>query len=38
VVVDVVLDRVRKDALVHEPANGRLHLPLLRAELEIHEV
>ena len=29
VVVDVVLDRVRKDALVHELANGRLHLALL---------
>ena len=29
VVVDVVLDRVRKHALVHELADGRLHLSLL---------
>ena len=36
VVVDVVLDRVRKHALVHELADGRLHLALLRSELEIH--
>ena len=34
--VDVVLDRVREDALVHELTNGCLHLSLLRAELEIH--
>ncbi len=29
-VLDVVLDRVRKDALVDEPPDGRLHLALLR--------
>ena len=36
VVVDVVLDRVREHALVHELADGRLHLALLRGQLEIH--
>ena len=36
VVVDVVLDRVRQHALVHELADGRLHLSLLGRELEIH--
>ena len=36
VVVDVVLDRVRQNALVDELADGRLHLALLRAQLEIH--
>ena len=36
VVVDVVLDRVRKHALVHELADCCLHLALLRSELEIH--
>ncbi len=36
VVVDVVLHRVREHALVHELADGRLHLPLLRGEVEIH--
>jgi len=35
-VVDVVLDRVREDTVLDELANGRLHLALLRAELEIH--
>ena len=34
--VDVVLDRVRKHALVHELADCCLHLALLRSELEIH--
>jgi hypothetical protein len=37
-VVDVVLDRIREDAVVHELANGRLHLALLRAQLEIHGI
>ena len=36
VVVDVVLDRVREHAFVHELADGRLHLALLGRELEIH--
>jgi hypothetical protein len=36
VMVDVVLDRVREHALVDELTNGRLHLSLLGAELEIH--
>jgi hypothetical protein len=35
-VVDVVLDRVRQHTLVHELADGRLHLSLLGSELEIH--
>jgi hypothetical protein len=34
--VDVVLDRVREHPFVDELANGRLHLSLLGAELEIH--
>jgi hypothetical protein len=34
--VDVVLDRVRKHALLDELPNGRLHLSLLGGELEIH--
>ena len=36
VMVDVVLDRVRQHALVHEVANGVLDQPLLVGELEIH--
>ena len=38
VVVDVVLDRIREDAVVDKLANGRLHLALLRAQLEIHGI
>ena len=34
--VDVVLDRDREDALVHEGADGVLDQPLLVAELEVH--
>ena len=36
VVVDVVLDRVREDALVDERADGVLEQPLLVGELEVH--
>ena len=36
VVVDVVLDGVRQDPVVDEPANGVLEKPLLVAELEVH--
>ena len=35
-VVDVVLDRHRQDALVHEGADGVLDQALLVGELEIH--
>ena len=35
-VVDVVLDRDRQDALVHEGADGVLDQPLLVGELEVH--
>ena len=35
-VVDVVLDRDRQDALVHERANGVLDQPLLVGQLEVH--
>ena len=34
--VDVVLDRDRQDALVHERADGLLDQPLLVGELEVH--
>ena len=37
VVVDVVLDRVRQHALVHEVADGLLDQALLVGELEVHE-
>ena len=37
VVVDVVLDRVGQDPLVHELPDGGLNLALFRAELEIHD-
>jgi hypothetical protein len=37
-VVDVVLDRIRQDAVVDELANCRLHLALLRTQLEIHRI
>ena len=36
VVVDVVLDRGREDAVLDELTDGCLHLPLLGSELEIH--
>ena len=36
VVVDVVLDRVREHALVHERADGVLDQALLVGELEVH--
>ena len=36
VVVDVVLDRVRQHALVHEGANGVLGEALLVCQLEVH--
>ena len=35
-VVDVVLDRVRQHALVHELPDGVLDQPLLRSQVEIH--
>ena len=38
VMVDVVLDRVGQDPLVDELTNGRLDLPLLRREVELHGV
>ena len=37
VVVDVVLDGVRQDPVVHEPADGVLQQPLLVGELEVHD-
>ena len=36
VMVDVVLDRVRQDARVHEVAHGALDQALLVGELEVH--
>ena len=35
-VVDVVLDRVRQDALVDEAANGLLNVALLVGQIEVH--
>jgi len=37
-VLDVVFDRVREDALVHEFAHGVLDQPLLVCEREVHSV